>query len=362
MHNDAPEFKIEKVFKLFHDGMIERRLDKIIYKNGDDKDTQVLTFTYDDNGFPVRVEGIMLNVTVYRHTFTADNKIVYYLYDSYIQNKIHILDVVKKDNIYNIDSYFGLQEEDKVSYKIKTEALYDVSYIKYLESIYKGNKEVSEYHIKENKYGDIFIYSKDKNIRYTSTGLLDYNLNGYEYFIHANMIFTFTHFDNNGNPYKAKRIDGHRDEEYDVFVSSEKYYTDKYPMGEKLIESFRSSLDPSINFIVLRNIDNGKYFSKQTQYQINNELKTYYPRYQFNSWREVISETHSDDIKFLYEFKMVDEDITIDKIKELGGLDKDYNKSYHKINRYGDTLKKVKVLGDTMVVYEEDVEKDLIQK
>ena len=87
----------------------------------------------------------------------------------------------------------------------------------------------------------------------------------------------------------------------------------------------------------------------------------YYPTFQFNSWTEVISETHTSYFKYLYEFKMTDEDISVERIKELGGLNEDYNKSYHKIDRYGHTIKKVRLLGDRMSVYEEDIEKDMVQ-
>jgi hypothetical protein len=362
LHNDLPQYKIEKVFQLFHEGMVERRIDKIIFRNGNDKDTEVLSFLYDDMGYPAKVEGAMLNITIFRHFFSANNKIVYYIYDHHTKEKLHLLEVVKKDRIYDIIVYFGIGTDNTRHYQIKEETLNDIGYIKSLKTI-EDNKVANDiiYKIEENKYGDIFIYTKDRNTRYNSNELVEYSYDGLGYFIHADMTFTFTHFDSYGYPYKAMRIDENRSDEYDIFMTSERYYTDKYPMGEKLIKSFRSVIDPTIEYIVLRNIDNGKYFSKQVTYSINGKIETYYPTFQFNSWREVISETHTEDFKYLYEFKMTDEDITEERIKELGGLNGDYNKSYHKIDRYGHTIKKVRLLGDRMSVYEEDIEKDMVQ-
>lgn len=362
LHNDLPEYKIEKVFQLFHEGMVERRIDKIIFRNGKDEDTEVLSFLYDDMGYPMRVEGVMLNITIFRHFFSANNKIVYYIYDHNTKEKLHLLEVIKKDRIYDIIVYFGIGTDNTRHYQIKEETLKDIGYIKSLKTI-EDNKVANEiiYKIEENKYGDIFIYTKDRNTRYNSNELVEYSYDGLGYFIHAGMTFAFTHFDSYGYPYKARRIDENRSDEYDIFMTSERYYTDKYPMGEKLIKSFRSVIDPTIEYIVLRNIDNGKYFSKQVTYSINGKIETYYPTFQFNSWREVISETHAQDFKYLYEFKMTDEDITIDRIKELGGLNEDYNKSYHKIDRYGHTIKKVRLLGNKMSIYEEDIEKDMVQ-
>lgn len=380
LFKENTDISIEKVFDLLdNNSPIYKRLDKIIYRNKNNEVIGVSSFMYDDKGYPKSVTGPNIDIEICKYEYIKSNKTVYFIHDNFTNENFKMLNITKnltKGNEYEtIELFTGLRNLDKENnqmphriYKVYRDLIYKNYCNKYI-CTYDADTNIiesitsDEVIIESNRWGDIFIYSLDRRTRYNSDGMVDYALDGISgaILIYGEMIFAYTHFDSNGIPYKALRIDGGRSAEYDVITTEELYYTDEHPEGEKLIKSVRSCIDPSEEIIILRDLNNGKYLATMNEFSfypdVNDENVEYaYINivYTFNSWRELLDVRYYingdyDTVKFLYEFKMVDDDLIHENI---------VNKQYHKINIYGETIKKVKVIKNKMSISEENIRKD----